>query len=235
MLQDCEVVICALLYGNHYELHDRLLTSLNRHVPTDTGVRLWLNAVGENTIKKAKGLQQPDIKIEKSLINVPKYKAMRLMFDEFKKEGCKYKWVVWFDDDSWIVTPNWMQSVKFLIQQEPRAAYVGQKWAAPYLAGQFDFVKKSTWFKSKPLQVVKGRPSFIFAQGAYWWLRRDVLQELDWPDPRLNHNGGDTLLGEAIHQNSHVFLTCSDGVKVNDAIRRGFRETPAGSTITMQR
>jgi hypothetical protein len=61
------------------------------------------------------------------------------------------------------------------------------------------------------------------------------MKQLDWPDPRLNHNGGDTLLGEAIRQQQLPRHAFHYGVKINKYKRRGFREKPAGSISNVRR
>jgi hypothetical protein len=78
-------------------------------------------------------------------------------------------------------------------------------------------------------------PGITFATGGYWWLRTDVIRQLDWPDERLSHNGGDTLLGEAIRQQGWPFHKNNYGVKVNAAPRRGLHEAPAGSSNPNER
>ena len=56
-----------------------------------------------------------------------------------------------------------------------------------------------------------------------------ILKYLDWPDPRIDHNGGDVMLGVALYQNGFGLHTHYDGVVVNDAPRRGTSQKPAGA------
>ena len=113
-------------------------------------------------------------------------------------------------------------------------AYVGQPWFVHNLPGQLEFIQQASWYKGLPPQMCptkkKGvmRPGIWFAQGAYWLLRTDVLRLLHWPDPRLKHNGGDTLLGEAVRQQGLPFHRRHYGVVINNAPRRGYHEAPAG-------
>ena len=113
--------------------------------------------------------------------------------------------------------------------------YVGQPWFVHHLPGQWEFMQRATWFKGRPSELILGKPGVNFATGSYWWLRADVQTSIDWPDVRLGHNGGDTLLGEAIYQNGLPFHKCDYGVKVNAGKRRGYSETPAGATVDTRR
>ena len=79
------------------------------------------------------------------------------------------------------------------------------------------------------------KPGVSFMTGGYVWLRTDIMRQLDWPDERLNHNGGDTLLGEAIRQQGLPRHHFDYGVAVNKAKRRGLSERPAGSKQNVRR
>lgn len=223
-----DVHICALLYGDHFDLHMRLLNSFKEAVPKETPVTIWCNQVGTITAELLGAMDRPNWHIIMGEGNTPKYKAMASMFKPLKAPGSWPRWVVHFDDDSYITDPDWFKTMAEYIARNPKAVYIGQPWQVKHLPGQMEFIKRSKWYKGRQEQVVKGAPGVTFAQGAYWWLRVDVLKQLDWPDPRLVRNGGDTLLAVALHQNGYKLHNCSFGVKVNDAKRRGLSEAPAG-------
>lgn len=234
-----DVLICTLLYGDHFDLHKRILDSFVKCVPAETTVWIWMNSCGKQTQDYAK-LLQPNRKWILSFAgtNEPKYKVMRDMFLLFKEaEGSDHKWVVWFDDDSWITKDDWFAHMEAYIKAKQREniCYIGQPWFVHHLPGQWDFISKSKWFKDRLTEKICDKPGVNFAQGAYWWLRTDVACRLDWPDERLSHNGGDTLLGEAIRQQGLPFHKHDYGVKVNDAKRRGRSDRPAGSDVEMRR
>lgn len=159
---------------------------------------------------------------------------MREMFRDLREPGCGIDWVVWFDDDSWIEAADWWPAMQAQIRRED-VCYVGQPWGAYLLPGQWDFIRAASWFRGKEPPLHEGKPFVPFAQGAYWWLRTDVLSTIDWPDPRLVHNGGDSLLGEAVRQQGRSLTPCEYGVRVNDAPRRGMSERPAGSSVDVRR
>ena len=154
---------------------------------------------------------------------------MRKMWEQ--KLNLNHKWFVWFDDDTRIIKPHWFTKALQKINSTENIAYVGQPWASPSSKGQEEFIKQATWYKNKPFKIINNRHFAVFAQGSYWWIRKDIILALDWPDPRLEHNGGDILLGEAIHQNDikfHHFPKHCFGVQPNCAERRGINQVPPG-------
>lgn len=230
--------IYGLCYGNEPTLHDRFITSLERFVPEDEAdIVLWCNQLGAHSRAIVERLKSAHIILSSK--NVPKYRAMREMF--YKEHGPNTPWIVWFDDDSYIVNPNWWDIMTDYISQHPDACYIGQPWFVHHLPGQWDFIQAATWFRGRSPEMCPTRnravkkPGITFAQGAYWWLSTSVMKSLDWPDPRLNHNGGDTLLGEAIRQQGLPFHKFHTGVQINKYKRRGYTEKPAGSTVDIRR
>ena len=228
--------ICCLLYGDHFRLHERLLRSLRYVQPAvesgDVEIRVWLNDVCDRT-KEYLSKNVRGWTIYTSGVNVPKYEAMRKMFCE--RKPITSRWVTWFDDDSWITKEDWFAKARVVLEREPEIAYMGQKWYVHHLPGQWDFITKSTWFKGVPTEKIKGKPGINFCTGGYVWMRMNVVRKLEIPDERLNHNGGDTLTGEAFRQHGFKPKHFDYGVKVNDAKRRGFHESPAGSTKDTRR
>lgn len=228
----------SLLYGDFPVLHARLLDSFVRFVPEEVSVRLWLNCVSSRSQKIVDDRrEQRKWRVTSSEENRPKYVVMREMFQEVKAQAEDEDWVIWFDDDSHIIEQGWIDQVIGRLLSQPQTRYIGQPWFVHHLPGQWSFIQQAAWFKGQPPQMIKNKPGIWFAQGAYWWLRVDALRALDWPDPRLRHNGGDTLLGEAVRQQGWHFMKLpkdsqhvSCGVKVNDAKRRGHSEAPAGCT-----
>jgi len=241
--------IYGLLYGDEWNLHQRFLDSLLRHVPRGAvDMRFWCNTVGDETKKylhqhQRKRVDQMlrDETLDYYLCadNRPKYKAMSEMFQfRWKPES---EWIIWFDDDSYIYKPDWWNKTVAHIKDHPTTKYMGQPWFVHHLPGQWEFIQKAGWYNGLPPEQCPTRkkgvkkPGISFAQGAYWWLRTDLMKQLKWPDPRLNHNGGDTLLGEAVRQQRIKLDKFSYGVKVNKHKRRGFHEKPAGSTTNVRR
>jgi len=235
--------IYCLLYGDHFKLHKRLLDSLQKHLPVgEARVVVWCNTVCNYTQHY---LQAVPISWEVILSakNVPKYEVMRRLFRGAAVPAPETEWVVWFDDDSHIVKADWWPRTKAYLAEktDEGIVYAGEAWYVHHLPGQWEFIKQAKWFKGLEPQMCPTRkpgvqqPGIWFAQGAYWWMRTDVMERLNWPDDRLQHNGGDTLLGEAIRQQGLPFHRFHHGVKLNDAKRRGFHEKPAGSRKDVRR
>lgn len=223
--------IYTILYGDYPLLHKRILDSLRAHVPGDCLVTIWCNQAAPWTKTYLASHGMKNWSVTWSFENVSKYKVMRTLFHPQKHLGGDREWIIWFDDDSWITHPDWFQRMeKFIANKTPEnVCYIGQPWFIHQKPGQGEFISAAKWYKGLPPETdKKGKPVLNFAQGAYWWLRNDVLKLLDWPDERLNHNGGDTLLGEAVRQQGLPFHKNFYGVKVNDALRRGLSEAPAG-------
>lgn len=228
--------VYALFYGKFIGLHQRLIDSLAAYLPPEE-VRLvcWANTVRRETLDMLRGLQKkfPNMKIIDSKENVPKYKVMRRLYHE--EEPPQTPWILWFDDDTYITHADWWQKTKAFIQSTPDACYVGQRWYVHHYEGQWEFIKQSDWFLGRSPDMLptktKGvnRPGVKFLTGGYVWLRTDIMKKLDWPDKRLSHNGGDTLLGEAIRQHGLKWHHYHYGVAVNKARRRGISEAPAGA------
>jgi hypothetical protein len=226
----------ALFYGDYFPYHSRLLSSLARFVPRESvDVRLWFNVVSDQTRKYARGLGFPFFDCHE---NIPKHIAMRKLFypgPENPFGEIKTPFLIWFDDDSHITAPDWWdRTVRFIeAHQHENLCYLGQLWEMQWFPGQWFFVRQQPWFKGIPPFPVGGRPGVVFACGAYFWIRTDVLFNLNWPDPRLQHNGGDYLLAEAIRQQGFPFHRFDYGVEVNDAPRRGLNEVPLGSNAEL--
>jgi len=227
---DVRIAVFALFYGDHLELHDRLMRGLEGSLKSpDIKLTVWLNSVSDRCADRiSKGVAQLNGDIAYRGDNVPKYEAMRTMFQPLKATSST-DWVVWFDDDTVIEKPDWVSVTSNYILANPSVVYLGERWFIHWVAGQWEFIQKATWFRGKPPELIRGKPGINFAQGAYWWLKSSAMCDLDWPDPRLSHNGGDTLLGEAIRQQGWPFSMFSYGVKPNKAPRRGMSQRPAGS------
>lgn len=232
-----EVRVYTVLYGFHTALHNRLLNSLWTHLPDKIPIEMYLNTVSEATRQMVSCKARVFDKVRNTNNNAKKYPLMREMFQDLK-DGLhpEVKWVLWFDDDAHVNNPEWWKLTTQWIDSKvhENVCYVGQCWFIHWKAGQEQFIKESPWYAGVPVEVVGAkvkRPGIEFAQGSYWWLRKDVLQDLDWPDPRIVHNGGDTMLAEALRQKGLPFHKLPHrcfGVKTNDAPRRGYHEAPAG-------
>ena len=227
--------IFVLMYGEYPRMHKRMLQALASGTEgLDVEVRIWLNQLGKESLALVEANRQPEWVTYFSEDNVPKYTAMRLMFNDPEKP-IESPWITWFDDDTWIVDKTWFTTAKRHIDNDPKLAYLGEVWFVHHLPGQWDFIKVSDWFNDKPPQKIQQKPGIRFCTGGYVWLRTDWVRKLDIPDKRLVHNGGDTLTGEAFRQWDIHPKHCNRGIKVNDGKRRGRSDRPAGSNDDVRR
>lgn len=210
-----------LLYGDFYDLHDAILTDLQHRAPPQMDLTVWCNQVCARTLAR---LSKVKCTVVESKDNVPKYPAMRWMF----KKGVRHDWILWLDDDTRIMAEDWWAKTAPLLGRKD-AYYVGQCWTCGDVANRAAFIQSSSWYRGKPPALIKNRPGVEFAIGGYWWLRKSIQQLIDWPDPRLRHCGGDTLLAEAVRQQGLPFTHFAYGIKVQQKVsRRGLSEQPAG-------
>lgn len=229
--------LCALFYGDHAALHHRLLDSLDAYAThPDLEVRLWFNQVGDATRQWIRDHDRSSWVYQDSEENVPKYLTMRRLFHDPPLDS---RWIVWFDDDSWLTEPDWLRINQLFIESQDEEGedpcYFGFPFFCHYAPGERELVRQSKWYSGRPFERFptdvpdETKEGVLFAQGGYWWLRTDVMRELDWPDPRLVHNGGDSLLGQAIYQKNLPFHPFAYGAKSNDAPRRGRDDPPIGA------
>lgn len=230
-----DVLVVALMYGNYPDIHHRLITSLKAALVPGMTVWAWLNQVCQPTFDLL--AKHREFALDVSSVNVPKYQVMRTLYDRIQPG--QFKWVLWLDDDTHFPRADALEAaMRFIDKHESEhVCYVGEKWFVDYLPGQEEFIKQSPWYHGVPFDLVgkAKKPGIHFMTGGYVWLRVDVMKQLNWPDTRLVHNGGDTLLAEAIRQRNLPSHHYNFGVKVNDAKRRGRSDAPAGCSDPSER
>lgn len=256
-MPDSFATVLVLLYGDHTNLHRKCLTAIKDSIPATTPLRIGLNDVCEATCTWLEGgYLDPQMLVPGTLAagnvmrgieqgrilyystqneNLKKYPMMQRMLWE---DPIKTPWAVWFDDDTIVAqdSPWWLELEK--MAKVKSNMYLGEPWWVHYLPGQWDFIKGRSWFKGKEPQLVRGKPGIGFHTGGFVAIRTKILKALQWPDESLLHNGGDTLLSEAVRQMGgkiNKFPTKKLGLHVNSQPRRGYREAPAGSTVDILR
>lgn len=231
----------ALLYGNYHKLHKRFLQAIIERVPQNSvQVRLWLNTVCEDTRTWITKNQQPNWLVYDSKDeNRPKYKVLRYVFHD-EDYPIETPWVIWFDDDAIITDADWFERTQRFIQaHEPNVHFFGQQLRRGHQPGYKAFLKQARWYTGRAPQQLRDPgyrgPGITFVQGSYWWLKTDAMRQINWPDHRLSHNGGDTLLSEALWQQHIKQHDFHYGVAINSAPRRGLSESPAGERTAAKR
>lgn len=219
-----------LLYGDYHALHCRALEPLLAQPADRIDVRLWLNVVCSDTAAWVAEHAPPEWLVYVLDRNVPKYRAMASLFND-PAHPIETPWITWFDDDSIVTNADWLDKTWEFITCHPNVALFGRECRKRHMSGVENWISKAGWYRKRAFQKVASKVRGIrFIQGCYWWLLRAVQLQLRWPDPRLNHNGGDTALSEALWQNQLDQANFTYGVAVDTENRRGFTERPAGAT-----
>lgn len=239
-----DLTVCILIYGDYPDLAQRALSTLLGSIPANTEVRVGLNEVSDATLDVV--ADRLDITLEdlldaalggtvvssngrtvrvyRHVENAFKYPVMREMFYQ---PPLQTEWMLWLDDDTWFQRTDWLDQFHAIINRAG-ALYAGEEWLFPFPPSYQRAVQKAAWYTGRaPRLNRKGEPHIAFFTGGFFFLAKRALYMLAWPDRRLKHNGGDTLLGEACYQAGipRVKLpTKAAGVMVNAAKRRGYSE-----------
>lgn len=230
--------IVVLAYGDHPELLERCLVSLQKYADWSLvdHLRIGLNAVSEQTRKVIHGLFDASsvrVQVFDQRTNVYKYPLMRrMLFDH--SYPIRTPDVMWFDDDSFLTAPGVLERCSDLLQT---VDVVGRAYRLPNgLRGQqVEWIEKQQWYTGVPTHLGQAEETW-FPQGGWWATRMSVLWDNDWPSKELKHRGGDVMFGQVIRQRKLAWARESAGVAVNAnekgqhsrSPRRGFDEQPLG-------
>lgn len=206
-----KVTVFVLCYGPHPELARKCLSSILSTVPPERlDLRVATNAAAPATLEYLRTL--PLTKLYEHADNAYKYPVMREMFWD---PACPIttNYLIWFDDDTWVVQPNWLTDLAQTIIGSHHSGYrmygnLMYHDLAIYRGGaRPDFwFRSASWYRGKNFRVRGGQRespngSIIdFAVGWCWALCTEAMRQADIPDVRLGHNGGDITLGEQMHQ-----------------------------------
>jgi hypothetical protein len=205
--------VCLLLYGDYPKLAKKLLSSLDNPRQVQD-FRIGLNAISNETRDFVLAwLQQHDrwkktpvyLYEEETQQNVGKYPLMRQMILDSKSVAQK---IMWFDDDSFLddfAGPEWWNSALKASQEHLQ---LGSVHHIIQRNKQFEVIQKQPWYTGKP---VGPRHKYVFATGGWWVVDSQFLKTWDYPFWGLYHNGGDSILGELVRQQSGNILNYKTG------------------------
>lgn len=209
----------VLLYGDHRDLARRCLESIQKTIDPKLAavVRIGLNAVTPQVKDEAWRLASKmpvitHIYWETSNRNVWKYPMMRKMIRD-RERPVEAPYVMWFDDDSFLVDRSdrlWWSKAEIATRGPQTVTGSVYKLTKGFRGPQFSWIEGQPWFKQRNIQ---GIPRF--AQGAWWMAKTIFLDRWDYPFPELRHNGGDSMLGELLHQQGHTIKHWNTGVAIN--------------------
>lgn len=207
-----KITVCVLCYGPYTDLAKKCLSGILATIPPERlDLRIGTNQIAQSTLDYLRTL--PVSKIYVNTENRFKYPVMREMFwDPQKPIDTNY--VVWFDDDTWVVRPDWITNLCQTIIDFHNYNFrmFGSKMyhdLAIYAKNNYrpdHWFKAADWYKNKNLRI-KGSSQeapngsvIDFAVGWCWAIATEAIRAANIPDIRLQHNGGDITIGEQIHQ-----------------------------------
>lgn len=237
--------ICVLLYGPEQfsELHQRCLNAIIDSVPPDRmDMRIGSNELNSRSITLVDRLMAQGIVTKHYMHreNAKKYPVMREMLHD-PLHPITTKWVLWFDDDSIADKTNaWLGYLCQSIIQHHRkdnAHMFGAVFTSALQGGQREWYQARPWWRGKPWRLQNGQESpngnkIVFCTGGFWALTNEAIQRCGIPDSDLQHNGGDILIGEMLHQHGFgikSFNAQKQFINTSSVPRRGLSEPHPGT------
>jgi len=237
-----KITICVLCYGPHTELAKKCLNGILATLPPERlDLRVATNQVPPATIDYLKTL--PITKRYVNSENRHKYPVMREMFWD-PQRPIETNYMIWFDDDTWIVQPQWIDNLCQTIVDNHHYGYrmygnLMYHDLSIYTKGGHRpdrWFRDGGWHRGRNFRARGGRREtpngsvIDFAVGWCWAIETKAMQDANIPDPRLDHNGGDITIGEQIHQAGYAIKQWNRGKSLvacpsrESGGRRGFSQ-----------
>lgn len=207
-----KITIFVLCYGNYPELAKRCIGSILQTVPRQyLDLRVGANMPSDETIEFLSTVPATHRYVHEQ--NDYKYPVMREMLYD-SKNPIETKYFLWFDDDTWIVNPQWLEDLATrIVTNHPN----GVRMYGTKMFHNVNMYRKNghnpkvwfetaDWYRGKHLKKRPGGPDDVdgsiieFALGACWAMETAAMRFANVPDRRLAHNGGDITIGEQMHQ-----------------------------------
>lgn len=207
-----KITVFVLCYGNYPQLAHKCFNGILKTIPAERlDLRVAANEVSSATLAYLK--QLPITKLYEYKPQKFKYPAMREMFWD---ESCPIttNYIVWFDDDTWVATPNWLNDLCQTIIGNHHYGFrmygnlmyhdianYAKNGNRPEL-----WFRSASWYNGLAFRARGGMAEtpngscIDFAVGWCWALETAAMRQAGIPDVRLQHNGGDICIGEQIHQ-----------------------------------
>ena len=154
----------------------------------------------------------------------PKYPLMRKIY-----EATDADWVIWFDDDCYVCTTDWLDKLQRKINGTPEADQFGDL-ATIVLSPSFKsgWIEPAEWYNPQKIfmrDFPEGKRIVSpFIRGGFYAISRTAIDACDIPDRRLVHNDGDWTTGMALAHQGYGLAHYLDGVIIGDEPRRGIHE-----------
>lgn len=232
-----KLTIFVLCYGDYADLAQQCIDGILKTVPLQRmDLRIGLNAVGEETMEYLAHLPIKPL-LYAHPENALKYPLMREMFWD-KKHPITTNHLIWFDDDSYPVRPDWCKSLcRVIVDGHHKGErlygmtmYHAIKGAArPGYPDPKRWFTQARWYRGKLFRNRLAKPApngnlIFFSHGAFWAMGVDAMRACDIPDIRLGLSGGDITIGEQMWQGGfklREFNTSKAFVRASGAPPRG--------------
>jgi len=195
-----DFTVCVLLYGEHTTLAKRCLDSIRGAAWfEDVKIIIGMNAVCEDTrqyVYDTHGSRDASTVFDSDK-NICKYPMMRHMFYDQANGALLTDYVMWFDDDSYVI-PNgpatgrdWLDALRR--DMDTRGDIIGSKHTLRWQGEQKQWVQQQKWYNPDAGTNTKHH---VFVTGGWWLAKSAMLRACDYPWKSLLHNGGDSMFGE---------------------------------------
>jgi len=217
--------VCVLCYGNHPELAKRCIDSILRYVPPNCiDLRVACNECCPETLQYVR--DQPITRVYVNPVNKLKYPVMREMFWD-QQTPIETSHVIWFDDDSFVVDPLWLEKLtETIVANHPHGSRLyGWKFQHDFNHYAKDGHRPDLWFRGgdwyrhvnfrlKHVDQPAPNGSVVdFVAGGFWCVATEAIRRCGIPDVRLRHNGGDIVIGEMVRQGGFKIKNFNEGKK----------------------
>jgi ADP-heptose:LPS heptosyltransferase len=233
---------CILFYGDYFNMHKQCLDLLIQTVPQERReIRVATNAACAQTISYIESLQNTgDIQLHYFHENNDyKYPVMREMFHD-PAHPITTNYTIWFDDDTLCnKKSDWLTLLAaMIIEHHPdnKTRMFGPIFTFNYQPSQMEWIKQATWYRGRNFQTRQGKEapnanSVRFVTGSFWAVETAAIKQCDIPDSRIEHNGGDYMIGEQMWQNGYqlkAFSNTKQHVQWSSVKRRGASQRHTG-------
>ncbi len=220
-----KLTVFVLCYGNYPDLARRCIDNILRTTPAGRiQLRILLNDCCKETIDYVRTLPYVG-KVYLSEQNILKYPLMRRAFHD-SLFPIQTKYLIWFDDDSYPCSPDWLNKLadQIVIRHPAGDRLFG--WQYLHDLKNFtkgghrpdNWFKAATWYRGEPFLVDGHRKApngsmISFVAGGFWALHTDTMRQAQIPDARLTHHGGDIVIGAQVAQAGYGICNFNIGKK----------------------
>lgn len=230
------ISVGILVYGDHADLAKRCLGSIKVTIDPSvvSEIRIGLNACCPETRDAAEAFANT-IGV-RTLLYEPSDRANRLKYPMMRKmwhdpeRPVTAPYVMWFDDDSYVAATREWWSRAAAASLSFRLLGAKYNMRSPYPGPLVRAIEAQPWYTGQSVRPPY-RPEFC--TGGWWVAPYAVLKKWNYPFPELQHNGGDTILGELFRQQGLDLGHFNHGVKINaDALGRESKAKTRGQTTS---